>query len=157
MKRAGRSSAPRIPGIVVDNRQRMVSVDIANLQCFAMRALQLCLRLPFRRKSDLTSLTEIHVVLISNRRMAELHHRFLRIGGPTDVITFQHGEICVSVQAARRQALAFGSSPLREIELYIVHGLLHLHGYDDQTLADARRMDVKQKQILCAASSQLKN
>ena len=43
-------------------------------------------------------------ILISDRRMSELHRRFMGIAGPTDVITFQHGEIFISTETARRQA-----------------------------------------------------
>jgi probable rRNA maturation factor len=80
--------------------------------------------------------------------MALLHRKFLRQAGPTDVLTFQHGEIFISVETARRNARAFGNSLRRELKLYIVHGLLHLHGFDDQTPCEARRMKTAQEKIL---------
>jgi probable rRNA maturation factor len=72
--------------------------------------------------------------------------------GPTDVITFQHGEIFVSVEMARRNARRFGNSFERELRLYIVHGLLHLHGFDDRTAAGAREMEILQQEILQQAA-----
>ena len=63
-------------------------------------------------------------------------------------MTFQHGEIFISVDTARRHARAFGNSLLRELKLYIVHGLLHLHGFDDQTPAEAHKMKTAQERIL---------
>jgi probable rRNA maturation factor len=84
--------------------------------------------------------------------MALLHRKFLGEAGPTDVLTFQHGEIFISVETARRHAGAFGNSLARELKLYIVHGLLHLHGFDDQTPAEARRMKTAQEKILRACS-----
>jgi probable rRNA maturation factor len=68
--------------------------------------------------------------------------------GPTDVLTFQHGEIFISVETAKRHAHAFGSSPASELRLYIVHGLLHLHGFDDQTRTGAQKMHKMQEKIL---------
>jgi probable rRNA maturation factor len=80
--------------------------------------------------------------------MASLHRRFLKKSGPTDVITFDHGEIFISAERARKHARAFNSSVLGENKLYIVHGLLHLHGFDDRTKADARRMEKMQNKVL---------
>jgi probable rRNA maturation factor len=150
MKRAGRSESHGIPEIVVHNRQRKISIDVAELQRFAGRALELCLRSP-RKTSTLMNLAEIDVVLVSDRSMSELHRRFMQIKGPTDIITFEHGEIFIGAETARRQALEFRSATRREIQLYLVHGLLHLHGYDDKSAAPARLMEARQRQILRAA------
>jgi len=80
--------------------------------------------------------------------MASLHRRFLHQTGPTDVITFQHGEIFISVPTARRQAREFGTSLNRELQLYIVHGLLHLKGFDDRTPAERRSMRAAEARIM---------
>ncbi|HEX8490662.1 MAG TPA: rRNA maturation RNase YbeY, partial [Chthoniobacterales bacterium] len=121
-----------MPVITVLNRQRKVSVKPSALRDFAENVLQECLKLHGAKASALRSLREVSVVLVSDRRMAELHRRFLQQPGPTDVITFQHGEIFVSTETARRQARRFGTSLEHELRLYIVHGLLHLHGFDDK-------------------------
>ena len=68
--------------------------------------------------------------------------------GPTDVLTFQHGEIFISVETAKRHARAFGNSLTRELCLYIAHALLHLHGFDDRTSAAARKMEAMQNNIV---------
>jgi len=93
--------------------------------------------------------------LISDRRMALLHRKFLGQSGPTDIMTFQHGEIFISVDTARRHARAFENSLLRELKLYIVHGLLHLHGFDDQTPSQAHKMKAAQERILRICSGAL--
>ena len=67
--------------------------------------------------------------------------------GSTDVLTFQHGEIFISVETAKRHARLFGNSLNRELCLYIVHALLHLHGFDDRTPAAARKMEAMQNKI----------
>jgi probable rRNA maturation factor len=75
--------------------------------------------------------------------------------GPTDVLTFQHGEIFISVEMAKRQARVLGNALMRELQLYIVHGLLHLHGFDDRTPAGARKMKKAQEKILSDCSGAL--
>ncbi|MDB6056688.1 MAG: putative metal-dependent hydrolase [Verrucomicrobiales bacterium] len=147
-----RKGPPKIspPEIYVQNAQRKFRVDVASLQQFAQRALALCLRV--RSGPELKRLPrEVFVLLISDRRMAGLHRQFLNQTGPTDVITFQHGEIFVSIPTAQRQARQLGTSLLREIQLYIVHGLLHLRGFDDQSESDARKMHALQSKIVVAA------
>jgi probable rRNA maturation factor len=67
------------------------------------------------------------------------------------VITFQHGEIFISADTAVRNARRFGNSFADELRLYIVHGLLHLHGFDDRDKAGARKMDKTQRKILAEA------
>ncbi len=55
-------------------------------------------------------------------------------------------------ETAQRHARAFGNSLLRELKLYIVHGLLHLHRFDDQTPGKAHKMKAAQSKILRACS-----
>ncbi|MFL6594752.1 MAG: rRNA maturation RNase YbeY [Chthoniobacterales bacterium] len=126
------------------NRQRRVRVDVCSLQDFAEEAVRECLR----TRGGLSRLREITVILISDRKISELHRRYMNVAAPTDVITFQHGEIFISTETARRQARQVGATTLGEIRLYIVHGLLHLHGFDDRTPAAARRMARMQERIV---------
>ena len=136
------------PGISLRNLQRKVPLDIVDLRRFAQRALELCLRLPIRRRSELQKLGEISVLIVSDRRIAWLNRQFLNEPGPTDVITFQHGEIFISAETARRQARQFRTTPKRELRLYLVHALLHLHGFSDSTAAGAREMKNTQERIV---------
>jgi probable rRNA maturation factor len=135
------------PGIAVRNAQRAVRVNVAALQDSAAKALALCLSTR-SKPTALGKLREVNVVLVSDRRMAALHRQFLNQSGPTDVITFAHGEIFVSTETARRQAKQFGNPFFRELQLYVVHGLLHLHGFDDRSERDDRRMKAVQEKIL---------
>ncbi len=143
----------RWPCVTVRNLQRKISVNVAELEEFAGNAVQHSLQLQKRKRTDLRKLSEIFVWLISDRRMAVLHRKFLGQPGTTDVMTFQHGEIFISVETARRHARAFEKSLLRELKLYIVHGLLHLHGFDDQTPSEAHKMKAAQEKILRSALS----
>jgi len=141
-----------VPEILVRNLQRKISVNVAALEKFARYALSRCLQLQKHKRTDLRKLNAVAVWLISDRRMSQLHLRFLGESGPTDVITFHDGEIFISVETARRYAREFSNSLMGEIGLDIVHGLLHLHGFDDRTPADARRMKNTQEKILRACS-----
>jgi probable rRNA maturation factor len=134
--------------IAVRNAQRAIRVNVGALQDSAEKALRLCLDFRSTRPTTLAKLREIHVLLVSDRRMAALHRQFLNQSGPTDVITFAHGEIFISTETARRHAKQFGNSFFRELQLYLVHGLLHLHGFDDRTERDGRRMKAAQEKIL---------
>ena len=141
------------PAIILRNAQRKARVDTRELARFAQRALRLCLEVTPAGEGDLGALQEISIVLVSDRRMAALHKQFMEIDGPTDVLTFQHGEIFVSVDTAAQNAAEFGTTAEHEIRLYIVHGFLHLHGFDDTEATKARRMKATQERILAAASA----
>jgi len=136
------------PDISVRNRQRKIPVNVDDLQVFTVKALRRCLQLRKRKPTDLDQLHEVLVWLISDRRMASLHWKFKHQTGPTDVLTFQHGEIFISVETAKKHARVFGNSLTSELCLYIAHGFLHLHGFDDRTQAAARKMKAMQKKIL---------
>jgi probable rRNA maturation factor len=141
-----------MPKITVRNLQRKVSVDAVDLEKFARKALGLCLRVPHKKKTDLVQLPEISVLIVSDRKIASLHRQFMNESGATDVMTFQHGEIFISAETARRNARRFGNTVARELRLYVVHGLLHLHGFDDRDERSARKMQVVQRRILAEAS-----
>ena len=136
------------PRVNVRNLQRKVPVNVLELQNFAAKATLRCLQLPHRKKTDLSRLSEIFVWLISDRRMAQLHRKFMHRIGPTDVLTFQHGEIFISVETAKEHAREFGNPLASELRLYILHGILHLYGFDDQTRTGARKMNKMQEKIL---------
>jgi probable rRNA maturation factor len=141
------------PRISVRNLQRTLPVNAAELQQFAVRVLHRCLQSRKRKRTDLRRLRNVFVWIISDRRMSRLHREFLGKTGPTDVLTFQHGEIFISAEMAKRHARAFGNSLLRELQLYIVHGLLHLHGFNDRTQPGARTMDKMQAKIMSQCGS----
>lgn len=138
--------------ISVRNLQRKIAVNIVDLEVFARRAAALCLRLPGKKKTDLETVNQVAVLIVSDRQMASLHRRFMNEAGPTDVITFQHGEIFISADTAKRNARRFGNSLARELRLYVVHGLLHLRGFDDRDPAGARKMEGVQRKILTKAA-----
>jgi probable rRNA maturation factor len=108
-----------------------------------------------RGRSLLRGLPAVTIVLVSDRRIAQLHDQFMSDPAPTDVITFQHGEIVISAETARREARLRGLPLPREIALYAIHGLLHLAGWSDLRSADAAEMRAAQGKILRRAAGTL--
>ena len=137
--------------ITIINRQRAARVDLSSLREFAERALIECLKLQRRKLGSLADLPEVSVALVSDKRIADIHGRFMDDPTPTDVITFDHGEIVISTQTAKRQARQFGTSLAHELRLYLVHGLLHLCGYDDKTRKGAAEMKRIQERVVSRA------
>ena len=141
--------------VSVRNLQRKISVNVAELERFAGNAVKRCLQLQKRKRTELRKLNAIAVWLISDRRMSKLHLQFFGDSDPTDVITFHGGEIFISVETARRNARKFCNSLMSEIKFCIVHGFLHLHGFDDRIPADTRKMENTQEKILRSMGIQI--
>lgn len=138
------------PTVSVQNGQRRVSVSTRNLQRFGESAGKL-VWLTRRPKSEIASLNRIDVLIVSDRRMARLHKKFCGISGATDVLTFQHGEIVISADMAAAHARSFQTDVTAEIQLYLLHGLLHLAGFNDVTPSKRRQMHRLQRELLeCA-------
>jgi len=105
--------------------------DLAFLNRLLERALPRILDAPGVAESVLRPLEDVEISLVDDEAIAAVHGDFLDDPTPTDVITFHHGEILVSVETAAREAAARGGPALRETALYLIHGLLHLHGHTD--------------------------
>jgi probable rRNA maturation factor len=105
----------------------------------------------------LKSLPEIDVAIVSDRVIAKVHAQFMNLPDPTDVITFDHGEIVVSAETALANAPGYGHCLEEEIALYVIHGFLHLNGFEDATALAASRMHKIQGEILkwCVAQTGL--
>jgi probable rRNA maturation factor len=133
-----------MPSLELFNRQRKKPVDLVRFRAFAEPAVEKVRQLV--RPSTLPE--EISAVFVSDARIAGIHRDFMSLDGPTDVITFRHGEIVISVETAERQAKSFSTSFSRELHLYFVHGLLHLAGLDDWTNDGFDKMSHAQEQIV---------
>lgn len=114
---------------------------------------------------DLGVSCELGVAFVGTRMMASANQRYLQHGGSTDVITFNYGstpdclrgDILISVPDAWRQALEFQTTGEAELLRYLIHGMLHLQGFDDLSPGDRRRMKARENHLvrrhLGAASS----
>ncbi|MBD3264714.1 MAG: rRNA maturation RNase YbeY [Candidatus Omnitrophica bacterium] len=99
----------------------------------------------------------ISFCLCDNDSIRELNRKYLFKDRPTDVIAFPLesanetaylGEVVVSVEEAVRRGAEFKQSWQKELLLYLVHGILHLKGYNDTTAEAKRIMDARQKEVL---------
>lgn len=98
--------------------------------------------------APLLTLPEIEVSIVSDAEITRVHADFLSDATPTDVITFHHGEIIVSADTAARQGAEHGQPIDRELALYVIHGLLHLAGWEDEDAAEQKEMHRLQDSIL---------
>jgi probable rRNA maturation factor len=134
--------------ITLSNRQRTEKLETVWLRRIFKSAVGEILKQPARKGSVLAGLGNVDVVILSNRVMAGIHRTFMNIEGPTDVITFKHGEILICAEIAATNAKKYQKPLHHEIGLYIIHGLLHLNGYNDKTQAERRTMQKMQERIL---------
>ena len=108
---------------------------------------------------------EFNVIIVDNEYIHKLNKEYRHIDRPTDVITFALednedvkdiyrvlGDIYISLDKAKEQAIEYGHSFKREICFLAVHGFLHLLGYDHMEKADEKIMFGKQEVILNEAN-----
>ena len=138
--------SPRSPCLLWTNRQRSEKVDLKFVRRVVATALPLCLSKPRNAGKSLPS--EVEITLLGEAAIAKVHGEFLEDPTPTDVITFEHGEILIGVPVAAANAKKYGHSVDREVALCVIHGLLHLLGYDDLTDMESLIMHARQEQIL---------
>lgn len=143
---------PRIPQLTISHRSRAISYDRSVFENLAAAALPQCLALAVKHNAILASLHSVEVSVLGRRAMARVHRDFLQIPGATDVITFPYGEILVCADIAAERAVEFGHTSTQELVLYVIHGFLHLSGFDDLAESDAKRMAVVQMRILQSLS-----
>lgn len=121
-----------------------MAVSVVDRQTAVPRAKAACKRAAERVLGG----RKVVVALVDDETIAELHERYLNVEGPTDVLSFPHGEIVVSGDTARREANERGIPPLHELVLYVVHGALHLAGLDDKSGKSRKRMRAAERRIL---------
>ena len=100
---------------------------------------------------------KISLALVDDKMVADINKRFLDHDGPTDVITFPmsnpkakklEGELVLGVNVAQREAEERGHDVHTELCLYVIHGVLHLCGFDDRSKKDAAVMRRKEREYL---------
>ena len=147
---------PPPPPLEIADRQRFIKVPLRRLQ----RAVAAALALKPRRRGP------ISLVILDDRAIRRIHHDHLGIDEPTDVLSFplegapggpgspggMLGEVLVSAETARREGRARGIAPADELLLYVVHGVLHLLGFDDHAPAARKKMRAAERAALRAVS-----
>jgi probable rRNA maturation factor len=101
------------------------SVTVGQLQRFARRAQKL---------AEVQG--EVDILIATNKRLRDLNRRFRRKNKPTDVLSFPRssgGDIAISGQMARENAQRYGHGLAAELKILVLHGMLHLAGYDHES------------------------
>lgn len=149
--------------IAIADRQTAVRIDRGRLAALARGVL----------RRERVAAAEISVAIVDDAEIHAVNRRFLKHDCPTDVISFlfeqpvpaavRHGadpavrrgtgrtldgEVVISAETARRNARRLRTSCRHELALYLVHGLLHLCGYDDLSPDEKRLMRAREAEAL---------
>jgi probable rRNA maturation factor len=136
---------------------RAADVDVSALKALAARALDTEGQAP----------SELSIVLTDDAMVCQLNRNYRATDAPTDVLSFAQGEgerfarppgatphigdVVISVDTARRQAEEYGITLHDEVAHLVVHGILHLLGYDHEAADDSRVMRAREDAILGTA------
>ena len=105
---------------------------------------------------------ELSILIVDDQQIAQLNSQYLNREGPTNVIAFSMrqgqfsdiapnllGDVVISADTAQREAQSAGISMQNRLDQLLIHGTLHLLGYDhENTAAEARKMEAKAKELL---------
>lgn len=110
--------------------------------------------------SEMKKLGDVNIIFCSDNYILDVNIRFLQHDYFTDIITFDYcegrtlsGDLFISVESVRENAVEFGTEFDEELHRVIVHGLLHLIGYDDHTEEDQKTMRAKENYYLSMRAS----
>jgi probable rRNA maturation factor len=141
--------------IAVCNQQTSLRFDAARLKK-AVRAVV--------REAGITGGT-LSIAIVDDATIWKLNKQYLDHDYATDVLSFTlarngkrlEGEVVASAETAARVAAQFGWTPDDELLLYVVHGTLHLAGYDDRTGKARARMQAAQRRHLAAFGLEMRD
>ena len=135
--------------LTLRNRQRARPIEMRRVRAVLKTLLEEALEIPDY---------DLGVYLVADAEMTRVNEGYLQHAGTTDVITFDYnepgrtdwlcGELFVCVDEALRQARRFRVPWEREVLRYLVHGVLHLRGYDDLTPAKRRKMKLVENRLV---------
>ncbi len=138
--------------IWIRNRQKRIPLDLRKIRRVALKILAE-LALPD---------AELSILLVDDAQIQELNRQYLHRDQPTNVLAFPMrkgefpilhpqllGDLVISVETAHRQSTRFGLNPVGMVTLLMIHGILHLLGYEHEgTRKGGREMALKQKVLL---------
>ena len=147
------------PTLRLRNRHPRQRVNLIRLRQLVRAALE---RPPLKPRDPAETGYELGVILVGEKEMASLNQTYLGHSGSTDVITFDYrdparssdgaaplrGDLFICLDDARRQARQFGATWQEELVRYVVHGLLHLRGYDDHESTARRLMKREENRLV---------
>lgn len=151
-----------------------LELDVQVDEAFAAQVDEVALRRVVQealRAEGVTDPVELGLLVVDDARIQALNRQYLAHDWPTDVIAFgleggdldfvtppngvrYLGDAVVSYPRAVEQSAEQGHSPARELACLVVHGVLHLLGYDDQTAAERDDMNRRMEAAVSAAERQ---
>lgn len=138
--------------ILIENRQRRRRINPEKLKTAIRKILNALASEP----------VELSVLLVDDEYITRLNRQYLNRAGPTNVISFPMregesselhtyllGDVVVSVDTAEREAQKFSQSFEKRLHFLLIHGILHLFGYDhEQSEADAEKMENETERLM---------
>lgn len=106
-------------------------------------------------ESEIRTLGDINIIFCSDNYILDINQRFLSHDYFTDIITFDYcegeklsGDLFISIDSVRENSVQYGTEFNDELGRVMVHGILHLIGYDDHTAAQQKQMRAKEDYYL---------
>jgi probable rRNA maturation factor len=138
--------------VQIANRQKTLPIDRRRMR----RTIQTILR------DAKISQADISIAIVDDSTIADLHLQYLNDPEPTDVLSFVldstedslEGEVIASADTAKNCAARYKSTPEDELLRYVIHGTLHLVGYDDLTPRDRAVMRKQERKYLLLSAEQ---
>ncbi|MFC1508611.1 rRNA maturation RNase YbeY [Candidatus Omnitrophota bacterium] len=137
--------------IDIQNLQDKIKIDEQNLKKSAGSIL----------KNMSEEESELSLLFVNDSYIKKLNMKYRDIDSKTDVLAFSMregeglskkspllGDVVISVETAKREAVKRNRSVQKEILLYLTHGILHLLGYDDENLKERKKMKMKEKDLM---------
>jgi len=146
--------------VLISNAYTLLELDIESVRAFAELVLNV---------EGASDEIEVSVAFVDDAAIAALNERYLGHEGPTDVLALSMqagesaelgegarpellGDVVISAERAISYCREHGGDPIEEAALYLVHGLLHLLGYDDLEEAARARMRAREQALLRQAA-----
>jgi len=140
----------RCRGAIVENKNKSYTISSPYIKKVIGQVLRW-----LKKTEDI----EIEVIFVDDPAIKKLNKVYKRSDRTTDVLSFGLdagvfgikkliGSVFISLDTARANSKRFGTSFEEEVVLYVIHGILHLVGYDDGTKAEIGRMRAEEKRIL---------
>lgn len=145
--------------VIISNEQEIVKIP-ADWTGKINKVVEICLQ-----KEDIDPKAEVSLLFVDNETIRAFNHQYRQKDVATDVLSFPmyeadepiddeeeilFGDIIISLERAQKQAIDYQHSLEREVMYLLVHGLLHLSGYDHIEEADKKIMRQKEEELLTA-------
>ena len=136
--------------ITIRNLQKYIPTKTLLLKKTAQKVL----------KAKKVECADLSIVLVGDSQIRLLNKKYLGRSYATDVLAFDlkgpskksrkkiTAELVISAQTVKRNSKIYGTAPRKELVLCVVHGILHLLGYDDHALKDSKRMRREENRLL---------